>query len=308
MHYRLRRYLTGASDSVLAARLSDIAANIYTFTGDGKVGLVEAGARDVWAALLAHLNFECESRGRDPLDLDGIRELTFTQQNLLKFRRQPHILERMKENAVFCRYGERKWIKDMQDSGSILLRAASYYSDNSLDPARRDDELNYTAYVCPHDYDLGLVDPRIARLVPQRSFGEIVHRKPSDHYLYSVTAGFHISLYADFFVDACLVIKDQAEFERRLVAGVAKVLPGWRIDFREAWYGDPFAQSLILPNRDTEIFFLKHIRYMYQREFRLVALPPKELERPLPDLPVFVGSLHDITELVPLEGHPFARQ
>lgn len=306
--YRLRRYLSGAPDQVLDERLNDIASNIFTFTKDGKVGLVEEGARDIWAGLLTHLCAECESRGRDPVQVDSIRERTFTQETLAKFRQQPHALTRQVEGPVFCRYGDRQWMEALQAEGALLLRPASYYSRSTLDHARRDDELNYLSYVCPHDYDLGLVDARIASLYPSRSFGEILHRKPSDHYLYSVSAGFHVRIYADFFADACLIIRDQVEFERRLAAAAKRALPGWHIEFGNVCYGDPFSKPVVLPNHGAQIFFLKHARYMYQREFRLIALPPENLTTPLPDLPLAIGSLRDITELVLLKGHPFARQ
>ncbi len=305
--YRLRRYLSGASDRILDERLTDIAQNIYTFTRDGQVGLVENGARDLWAGLLAHLNIECETRGRETVRPERIGGLTFTRENLAKFLQQPDVLRRSFDAPIYCRYGDRQWMEALQKDGAALLRPASYYSSSTLNAARRDDELTYLSYVCPNDYDLGLVDARLARLNPGRSFGEIVHRKPSDHYLYSVSTGFHVRLYADFFANTCLVIRDQAEFERRLVACVRAALPDWYIEFGNVWYGDPFSKPVILPNEGAQIFFLKHIRYMYQCEFRLVALPLAASNKPLPSLPISLGDLRDITELVPLEGHPFAQ-
>jgi hypothetical protein len=304
--YRLRRYLANATDAELVARMEDIAANVFTFTPECKIGMVSDPVLvNFWRERMAHAILESGMRGRDPLNGFDPESHVFTTKSLGGFRIQPHILSKKVPPPVFCRYGRAEHLVTLRESGEILLRAGSYYSSKALDAARRDDELVLRTYICPHDYDLGVIDPFFAEHRPQRSFGIVDNQKPADFYLYCVTASFEVRMFADFKANACLIIKDQIEFERKLMEGVRKALPGWFLEFGQAKYLDPYNMPQRLPNVGAQIFFCKHCRYMYQAEYRLVALPPNGINGPFAQKLITIGSLESISELVTLNGDPF---
>lgn len=304
--YRVRRYLGNATENELDTRLHDIAANLFTFTKDAQVGYAEDLRRNLWAERLVHLAVEAEVRRRDILQGYRIGDFTFRKENIEKFQAQPHILTKVIPSNIYCRYGERQWIEALQKCGSIYIRPASFYAGEGLDNARRDDELTFTTYICPHDYDLDFIDPFFREIFPDRCWAIAQQQKPCDHYLYCLSVGFNIRMFADFRADACLIIKDQHEFVKRLAFGVQKTFPGWRIDFGPAMYMDPYSIVQRLPNNDTEIFFVKHFGYMYQGEHRLVVLPPHKFDEPLQAKEIEIGSIEDISDLVCLNGSPFS--
>jgi hypothetical protein len=286
--------------------MEDIAANIYTFTPQCRVGIVRDRALlEFWHRRMTHVIEENRMRRRDPLLDLVLKDTVFTGPNLRAFEGQPHILSKGVLPPIFCRYGRLENILALQERGEILLRAGSYYSSKSLDPARRDDELVLRTYICPHDYDFGVIDPFFKQQFPQRSFGLVDNQKPADFYLYCVTVGFEVRLFADFKANACLVINNQEEFERRLLREIGKTLPGWFLEFGQAKYIDPYSLPIRLPNVGAQIFFCKHCRYMYQLEYRLVALPPNGVDGPFKEIKIEIGSLADISELVTLNGDPF---
>ena len=306
MTYRLRRYLAGATTEELLARARDVAFNSFTFTAGGQVApLSREDVRGVWHDCTIHLAVEGSMRKVEPFDAFDLKGFVFTKRNLEAFRQQPHVLQRQVGGGVFCRYGRLEHMGAFRDRGEILLRGASYYSHKALDSARRDDELVLRTYLCPHDYDLGFVAPALLSHAPQRCFTHLDQRKPTDFYLFCFTAGFEIRLFADFKANACVVIHDQSEFERRLIRGARHALPGWNVQVDHARYHDPYNMPRPISDHGAEVLFCKHFGYMYQREWRLVVRPEPPTAGPLPDLAVSIGSLTDISELVVLSGDPF---
>jgi hypothetical protein len=136
---------------------------------------------------------------------------------------------------------------------------------------------------------------------------EIEHDKPADHYLYCFSVSYRIRLFADFHANACVLIHNQEEFKRRLILAVRKALPDWYVELGKAKYVDPYFVLQMLPNSGAEMFFFKHFRFMYQHEWRLVALPPRHSEGPEGPLDIEIGDLRDISQLIVLRGHPFER-
>jgi hypothetical protein len=199
-------------------------------------------------------------------------------------------------------------MRKFHERGAVRLRPASYYSAHTLDPARRDDEMLLTCFTCPEDYDLGMVHESILRIRPQRCWLEIEHKKPADHFLYCFSVNYRIRLFADFHANACVLINNQEEFKKRLISSVRKVLPEWYVELGMAKYIDPYYTLQILPNTGAEIFFFKHLRFFYQNEWRLVALPPPHSKGPEGPLDIEIGDLRDISQLIVLKGHPFEQQ
>ena len=304
--YKIRPYLTGASAEELDQRLADILRNIYTLTPAGKIGMLapdEGGL--LWAQKLIDLRQECYRRN------DGLESrvrpeyLPFNKAALQLVRANHKLQHHAERRPVFCRYGPLQWMRALQERGELLLSPASYYKASEHGLARRDDELVVRLFICPYDYELGLVHESITCLAPQSSWGVVSVQKPSDHYLYSVTARFDFRHFIDFGennlpAEACVLIHNQEEFEKRLQDAVRQALPGWwDISFDAAKYVDPY--SLLQGISGREIYSVKHFRFMYQMEYRLIAVPPGKIQRPLPRLRLQLGSLSDIAELIIVE-------
>ena len=102
-------------------------------------------------------------------------------------------------------------------------------------------------------------------------------------------------LFLDFDYDACLVIRDPQRFFNLLMPAMSERLPRWSAGGVSVTYIDP----LTTPMREVNVFANKHFRFAYQREFRVVWLPP-ENEASLPVIDVELDSLRDCCDLVTL--------
>ena len=242
-------------------------------------------------------------RAVDPVDHgDVINNLPFNRETLIAIRRNLKITQHMTRKEIFCKFGKATHIREMLQKGTIRIAPASTFRGGDNNAARQDDELSFRAYISPYDYDLGLIDPFFRKTTPQRGWHIVDHLKPTNYYLYCLTVIFDMRFFFDFEADACLLIYDQNGFEDRLVRVVADRLPNWHIKFGPAQYIDPYFLVQRLPNEEGEIFFCKGLRYAYQSEWRLVALPSSRLTEPLEPIFVDLGYLGDVAEFIQLEG------
>ena len=306
LYYRIRPYLTGASLEELDQRLADILRNIYTLTPAGKIGVLspDDGAL-LWLQKLSDLRQEYFRRN-DELEVRIRPEyLPFNQAALELVRANHRLQHHPARRPVFCRYGRLQWMRALLECGQLLLSPASYYKAIEHGLARRDDELVVKVFISPYDYELGLVHESITCLAPQPSLGTVSVHKPSDHYLYSVTVRFDFRHFIDFGEDgepaeACVLIHNQEEFERRLRDAVHQALPDWwDVSFDAAKYVDPY--FVLQGISGAEIYSVKDIRFIYQGEYRLMAIPPLGNKDPLSRLPLELGPLSDIAELIIVE-------
>jgi hypothetical protein len=90
--------------------------------------------------------------------------------------------------------------------------------------------------------------------------------------------------------DACVVIRDPVKFEERLCKAVAEHLPGWIGMGGPVRYLDPFNCK----KDDMSVFFGKHHKYSYQREYRCAWLPPGDPAGKLEPFFAEMGSMRDI--------------
>ena len=100
-------------------------------------------------------------------------------------------------------------------------------------------------------------------------------------------------MFDDFHSDACLIIHDEAEFERRLLKAFPAVTPSWHGTRKTVDYIDPCN-----PDKPIDIYFAKHFRYAYQEEVRFVWSPPSLPIMMLPQFTINLGPLNDICELL----------
>ena len=306
--YRLRPYLGNAPEDELQDRLGDILKNVLTLTPSGKIGFSRHDhGRDYWLQKTVEVNQELWRRCRPPIHPHSIpglmpfgRDAAELAQRNLRFARYIGLA------PVFGRYGEFVHMQQLQKSGRLMMSPASTYKDVRLGAARQDDELMLETVTAPCDYDLGLIDDSIKKLYPARQWLRYRFSKPSDFYLYCMTTSFDFRYFIDFAttgvkIPTCLLITAQDEFIDRLVNAARAKLPGWTITFSAVNYVEPYSLGHRLSWVRDELFFFKHHRYMYQREHRLVCVPPTPTFSGLKPIFLNLGSLGHMTELVTLD-------
>jgi hypothetical protein len=99
-------------------------------------------------------------------------------------------------------------------------------------------------------------------------------------------------------VDTCVVVTRPDEFKRRIREAIASKLPSWKLLDSSVLYGDSFFSRAhqLVPH------MCKHFRFEYQKEYRLLWLPPQS-ERSTNSIPpeyVYfdLGPLTDCARLV----------
>jgi hypothetical protein len=102
-------------------------------------------------------------------------------------------------------------------------------------------------------------------------------------------------LFGDFEADSCVIIHRPKEFIKLIQQEFDKQIRGWKSKSSPVTYVDPFHIESKLP----DIFFSKHFRFSYQKEFRIVWLPPE----PVAILePIFLelGNISEYCEIISL--------
>lgn len=99
----------------------------------------------------------------------------------------------------------------------------------------------------------------------------------------------------DFNYDACLQIKDRNEFLRRVRAGVrAHFGKAMELNEIDVNYVDPLRPE----NRNYVAMTMKHIKFAYQTEFRLCAVPRVRATDLGVPLTISIGPIDDISEII----------
>ena len=304
LQYRIRPYLRGASHAQLRNRLEDILRNLYTITPSGKVGATHMkGVPWTWSQKLWDLRHEYGFRDVRFEDDISFERLPFHTDALSAIKGNSKLGEYHTLSRVFCKFGKREHMDAMLREGVVRVAPASTFVAMEHNVARRNNEMMLTTHITPFDYDLRLVDPYFRRIMPTRRFATVEHCKPTDHYIYCVSVALDCRLFFDFEADSCVIIRDQDEFVRRLKRYVSWRLPGWKIRFEMARYFDPYFIHQRLPAEGNEIYFFKDFCYMYQREHRLVAIPPDNWRQALRPMFLKLGSLEEIAEIVLLRPY-----
>ena len=199
------------------------------------------------------------------------------------------------KSPFLVKFSKKEFIEKMYYSGEIRVSPASLYSDGSLLHAMQDLETkrNYTipAYNNLMEgqksveldgtlYDITQSDPSVSLEVP-------------NYFLYSLCADTDRRMPTDFQSDAALVIKDKRKFLRRFLGALAQKLPGWKTLTGAVSYYDPLLDF----QRYHPPEMTKHIRFHYQKEFRILAKTKKVNTRNLEPFFVSIGSMQDYSEI-----------
>ena len=178
---------------------------------------------------------------------------------------------------ILVKFGKREYMADLLLAGRGRVSLATSYDDPSLGHARSDNESRLFAYPDPADAHHFFVTDQHDRTaagdldVAYLGSAQIHVRATTDFYVYCLAGTADASLFDDFDADTCIVITKPSEFKARIQTAVSARLPNWKFIAGPVIYFDPFFchAHQIVPH------FWKHFRFSYQKEHRLVWLPPK---------------------------------
>lgn len=298
--YKLRRYLEHFTLDKLERRARDIIANHTFLTERGRIGVLPPTTEGLyWMRLFTHLLEELAIR-RISFSNGFMKDASLPKPSWPEPPKATIALRDRNINLEKClfKFGKSRHLKPMLDEGKLRIAQASYYSDPSLNAAIGDDELRFNFELHPQRVRLEILDPKTLKPKGKISpLGNISVTQPvsTDYWLFCMAKSYPNRAYDDFEADACLVIKDSDRFIKLLLASMEST--GETLDgmFGAVDYRDP----INTPPHSTRPFFTKHFRYAYQKELRVVWLPPVP-QKALKPIDLTLGSLKDIAELLVL--------
>ena len=268
------------SDHELEQRAKDILLNQLVLTEENKIGLHPINREgEYWIKVFTHLLEEFQIRhGRYPAGFKNgfIKEVRIPNPSLDMASKACNIVKSLKiePGRYLFKFSKFKWLEEVHEKGIIRISPAASYNDPSLNSAIQDDELKFA--------------------IQSNSLGvNVIHESLSNYYVYCMSSSFIPRLFLDFDADACLIIRKPQEFISKLLSAFKKYKPDWKGVHKNVKYLDPLNST----SNQVDVFSSKHFRYSYQKENRLIWLPPT-VEKELGFQFIELGSLEDCSELV----------
>lgn len=298
--YRRDRYLEYLNESELCERYRDLMNNSLTLTDERKIGIGpidEVG--DYWFSAQTHVLEECLLRKYVfPYPLNLCKDWQYPNYDWPGIEQAAALFKNkiLMPGRFLVKYGKREYLLSTYERGAVRVFPASKYSDDSLNRAIRDEELELSVSYHPSRSKNAILDQYANELdssVPAMGNVEHTIHAPTNYYVYCLAGEVHYRLFADFEADCCLIINDPEVFINRLLAGVNHELGNWKAFGTGVQYIDPLNTT----EDNLDVFFGKHFKFAYQREYRIIWIPP-EPELILPEIDVELGSLRDCAELI----------
>jgi hypothetical protein len=296
-------YMRRLTNKELDQRAADIFSNFGRLTLDGKLGCPNsreaAGAE--WIVRLSNLFQEYNLRGA-PFPAGLTADAAFPHPSNPKAKAAARtVRDRALEPGIrLFKYGRLEHLRAMVERGELRISPASSYNDPSLNHAMQDDELTFVLHPDFSRLTMTVYDQHSEE--PKRTIrpidGKITKRSTTNFYVYCLAETLAPRLFVDFEADACLIIHNPTVFIDRLCSALQDRLPGWRVGVVPVQYVDPLLAAIDA----VSVLTCKHLRFSYQHEKRIVALPPSD--RTALDVihPLFVPSLGKDCEILELEG------
>jgi len=293
--YRENRYLEHKTMEHVAARMRYLAECVLQLSSKGTIIPETKSQLTSWLwARITHTMYECELRSEAWPDgfMAGANVPRSTSNGIAPEQVCYDSRKRTEPGEVF-RFGNRQWLNRSLCYGEFRICPASKYKELDLNDAIRDDELSFVAYSrFPNDLRQA---QNFYALPSLMSDGGVRLSAISDYYVLCVSMRYSLRMYADFKADSCLIIYDAKEFGRRLICKIKDVLPEWIIGSLPVKYVDPDDPK----DGPFHIPQVKHMKYAYQMEERVIA-HPKKPQASFDELYVTIGSIEDIAEVITL--------
>jgi hypothetical protein len=227
--YREHRYLEHLTENELLQRAKDLLGNQLTLTNDLKIGFYDfTHDSDYLLMAWTHVLEEFVLRGYRPPspfkgNLDDIQIPKYDWPGVRKAIKQIRSIKYSKDGALF-KYGSKKYLQRMVESGSIRIAAAASYDDPSLNPAIRDSELEISLISLPSEVHLEAYDGKTGQkkgtIIPVGNL-KWTRKAGTNFYVYCLASRFDPRMFGDFEADGCVVIKNPVRFvERFRLSGI----------------------------------------------------------------------------------------
>jgi hypothetical protein len=192
------------------------------------------------------------------------------------------------------KYSKAGYVRDMLKFGRFRISPASEYSKGSYIKAIKDLE-TARPYKLKALSDLlkngDVVKAQGMTMKIQNGFIPMEFMI-DDYYLFSTCKEIDRRMPTDFEADGALVVKDRAQFVKRMKKAMLDVFPTWDFLDGEVYYYDPYNDIPRTPNQEL----WKHFSYSYQKEHRCVLRPRFHDFGKLAPFFVEIGPLEDIAE------------
>ena len=273
LEYEKDTYMRHMSDSEVSARARYLIENIVTLEQNGKIGL---------RSMESPVGFELMRKFTHVLQELQLRKGQFEKQFMAHatipkaMPNQEEELKKLNEYAAkksphLIKYGKIDYLSKY----SFKVSLASSFSDPSLNPSQKDDELAMEYLPPPKEIKITKMNGEPIEGVQHIKLTSRIER---DYYVLCSSLSFDVRLFGDFGSNACLFIYDSEQFAHDLVRLVSSKIPVLDYGYKSVNYVDPVRPEGGRPN---EVECCKHIKYLYQNEYRHVFIPRENISNPV---------------------------
>jgi len=291
-------------DDELRQRAKDVCLNILVLTDQTKIGLLPiANTDDYWIELWTQVLEEFKIRfGPYPAGFTNgfIKDVAIPDPSSPLASKATAAIQnhQLPHGDHLFKYGKNRYLTDTLKTSTVRISPASFYKDPSLNPAVQDDELKLSVQPHPSTFKLTLREHKTGDVIVDpknvRKF-TYTDKSRTDYYVYCLSSQLAPRLFLDFDADACIVIIHPQDFVNRLLAAFKNLFPDWPSNTILLKYIDP----LNTPVGSFDVFSCKHFKYAYQKEFRVIWLPPSPINN-FQHVYLELGNLQDCCQLISL--------
>jgi len=295
--YRQRRYMVHLTEKELQQRAKDVFLNLLVLTEENKIGFPPIDDEgSYWMVRWADILEEFVLRyGPYPAGFKKgfIKEVRIPRPDDPLAPKAAQVVKsldrsQLKPGTFLVKYGKAEHLRQAFEKGVIRIAPAASMDDPSLNPAIRDRELEVYVQPPPSEMKLHAYDGKTGK--PKGVFNPVGNRvrrtSRTNYYVYCLSGALAPRLFIDFDYDSFLIFAEPAAFVKNLLQAVEAKLPKWTGAGMPVKYYDPLNSRL----EDIDIFSQKHFRFAYQKEYRIIWLPPREANDLQPVI-VELGSL-----------------
>lgn len=272
LEYEKDTYMDHLSDSEMSERARYLIENLTTLELNGKIGIRSMDTlvgRELMRKF-THVIHELHLRkswfqekfmagASVPVAMLG-HEKELKRLNKYAAEKKPHLIK----------FGNIDYFNE----SSFKISLASSFSDPSLNPAQTDDELIMEYLPSPKKARFSKLNGEPINGVEHVKLRLEIKR---DSYVFCSSLSFDVRLFGDFNSNACLFIYDSTKFANDLLRLVSSSIPVLDHAYKPVKYIDPVRPD---GSKPKAIEFCKHIKYLYQNEYRHVFIPRESVEPP----------------------------
>lgn len=298
--YYAHPYMLGSSNEVVQQRFSDLFINLMDLNENSQLAPRHEIPADhaLWEKWTHSLE---ESGNRGCVTTADTQALGDHFQTYWK-NGDPTGLQHLKrynrpDGPILVKYSKAEFLRDMLLHGRVRVSPASEYNAQIHNYAVRDSELERSMIVPTFKERLG-GKTGITFQGRWINFGtgdlEVRSLTP-DYYVYCLSSSIFYRLPTDFEADAALIIRDPKRFVFALKQAFRSTRKGYQSKSGTVDYYDPYSDYQLVA---TAPQMVKHLRYSYQREYRITFMP--QHKNVSPDFPIFlnIGAMTDYADLL----------